>query len=87
MDFNELLKISKKYKLAAIKMEVGRASLPDKEFLKKVRKLADKKIILIFDECTSGFRRNLGGMHMTQKVYPIYVCLEKHWATVMLLPL
>lgn len=70
-DFDELLKISKKYKLAAIKMEVGRGSLPNKEFLKKVRKLANKKkIILIFDECTSGFRRNLGGMHMTQKVYP-----------------
>tara|TARA_Y200000002_G_scaffold382450_1_gene399553 strand:+ start:2041 stop:3345 length:1305 start_codon:yes stop_codon:yes gene_type:complete len=70
-DFNELVKISKKYNLAAIKMEVGRGSLPDKIFLKKVRKLATKKkIVLIFDECTSGFRRNLGGMHMTQKVYP-----------------
>lgn len=70
-DYEELLKISNKYKLAAIKMEVGRGSLPDKKFLKKVRKLATKKkIILIFDECTSGFRRNLGGMHMTQKVYP-----------------
>ena len=34
-DYEELLKISKKYKLAAIKMEVGRGSLPDKKFLKK----------------------------------------------------
>ena len=42
-DFNELLKISNKYKLAAIKMEVGRGTLPDKNFLKKVRKLATKK--------------------------------------------
>ena len=30
-DYEELLKISKKYKLAAIKMEVGRGSLPDKK--------------------------------------------------------
>lgn len=70
-DFNGLQNITKKVKLAAIKMEVGRGSLPDKNFLKKVRDLATKnKIILIFDECTSGFRRNLGGMHMTQKIYP-----------------
>ena len=25
---------------------------------------------MIFDECTSGFRRNLGGLHMTTGVYP-----------------
>ena len=70
-DFNHLKRISKKYNLAAIKLEVGRSSLPDKKFLKKVRQFATKnKIILIFDECTSGFRRNLGGLHMTQKIYP-----------------
>ena len=38
-------------------MEVGRNSLPDEKFLNEVRDLADKKIVLIFDECTSGFRR------------------------------
>ena len=70
-DIKKLNKIANKYKLAAIKMEVGRGSLPNKRFLKKVRDLATrKKIVLIFDECTSGFRRNLGGMHMTQKIYP-----------------
>ena len=73
-DFNNLKKISKKYSLAAIKLEVGRSSLPDKKFLKKVRQFATKnKIILIFDECTSGFRRNLGGLHMTQKNLPRYM--------------
>ena len=70
-DFEKLKKISKKYKLAAIKMEVARNALPDRDFLKKIRKFATKnKIVLIFDECTSGFRRNLGGLHMTQKIYP-----------------
>ena len=77
-DMEKLIKINKKYKLAAIKMEVARSSLPDQSFLKKVRKFATKnKIILIFDECTSGFRRNLGGLHMTQKVYPDICMLGK----------
>jgi len=70
-DFEHLKKINKRFNLAAIKMEVARGSLPDKNYLKKVRDFATKnKIILIFDECTSGFRRNLGGLHMTQKIYP-----------------
>ena len=37
-------------------MEVKRNFNPKDNFLKKVRKLCDEKIILIFDECTSGFR-------------------------------
>ena len=70
-DFEQLKKITNKYKLAAIKMEVGRGTLPDKKFLKKIRDLASKKkIILIFDECTSGFRRNLGGLHLKEKIFP-----------------
>ena len=40
-------------------------------FLKEVRKIADKKkIVLIFDECTTGFRRNFGGLHLTTGVEP-----------------
>ena len=36
-------------------MEVMQSELPKNNFLKKVRKLADdKNIVLIFDECTSG---------------------------------
>ena len=60
----EFEKINKhiKYDLAAIKMEVGRNSLPDEKVLNEVRDLADKKIVLIFDECTSGFRRCAGGL-------------------------
>ena len=39
-------------------MEVVRNEMPKDSFLSKVRKLANKKgIILIFDECTSGFRK------------------------------
>jgi glutamate-1-semialdehyde 2,1-aminomutase len=70
-DFYGLERIVKKFDIGVIKMEVGRNSLPNKNFLEAVRKLADKKkIILIFDECTSGFRRNYGGLHLTQNVEP-----------------
>ncbi len=70
-DIDQLYQIIKKHDLAAIKMEVGRSSLPDINFLNEVRELTNKKkIILIFDECTSGFRRNFGGLHLTTKVNP-----------------
>ena len=52
-------------------MEVMRNSPPENDFLKKVRKLCDqKKIILIFDECTTGYRENMGGIHLNYKVHP-----------------
>ena len=43
-------------------MEVMRNEEPKDDFLRKVRNLAtEKNIVLIFDECTSGFRRLFGG--------------------------
>ena len=57
--------------IAAIKMEVSRNEGPENNFLQKVRKLAtDNNIVLIFDECTSGFRENFGGLHKKYKVNP-----------------
>ena len=42
-------------------MEVCRNSQPNVKFLRSVRKLASKKnIVLIFDECTTGFRQDYG---------------------------
>ncbi len=70
-NYEELFKIVKNKNIGTIKMEVSRGNLPDVSFLKKVRRLATKKkIILIFDECTSGFRQCLGGLHMKYKIYP-----------------
>ena len=61
-DYDSLKKIVNKKNIGIIKMEVSRNHLPKNNFLKKIRKLCDKKnIILIFDECTSGFRQCLGG--------------------------
>jgi glutamate-1-semialdehyde 2,1-aminomutase len=44
---------------------------PKAGFLESVRNLAtEKKIILIFDECTSGFRETFGGLHKKYGVEP-----------------
>ena len=70
-DFEGLKKIVNSQNIGIIKMEVMRSEPPRKNFLKKVRKLAtEKNIILIFDECTSGFRSTNGGLHKKFKVNP-----------------
>jgi glutamate-1-semialdehyde 2,1-aminomutase len=70
-DIESLKKIIKKYSIGVIKMEVARGEKPNYEFLKAVRDIATKKkIVLVFDECTSGFRRNFGGLHMSIGIYP-----------------
>ena len=70
-NFDYLLKLIHKKKIGIIKMEVMRNIEPHDNFLKKVRKICnDKKIILIFDECTSGYRENMGGIHLKYKVNP-----------------
>ena len=59
-------------------MEPKRDQEPNKNFLKLIRKICDdNKIVLIFDECTSGFRENLGGIHLKYKVYPDICVLGK----------
>lgn len=57
--------------IGVIKMEVVRNMGPEDNFLHKVRKLAtDRRIVLIFDECTSGFRETFGGLHKKYGVEP-----------------
>ncbi|OUU12188.1 MAG: hypothetical protein CBB94_00520 [Gammaproteobacteria bacterium TMED34] len=71
-NFDQLKDIVKKNKdIGVIFMEVCRSERPTNNFLKKVRKLATQNnIILIFDECSSGFRENFGGLHLTYNVTP-----------------
>lgn len=70
-NFKELESIVEKNDIGVIKMEVKRNDEPKNNFLQKVRKLSKKKnIILIFDECTSGFRQTYGGLHKFYKVNP-----------------
>ena len=57
--------------VGAIYMEVQRSTPPAPGFLEGVRELATKHgAVLIFDECTSGFRRSLGGLHLHYGVEP-----------------
>ena len=71
-DIKNLIKIiNSDNKIGIIKMEVTRNFLPKSNFLKKIRDICNKKkIILIFDECTSGFRGAFGGLHKVFKVTP-----------------
>ncbi|MBI96476.1 glutamate-1-semialdehyde aminotransferase [bacterium] len=69
--FDQLELIVSKYDLAAVIMEVQRSESPTKGFLSSVRELCSKKgIVLIFDECTSGFRETYGGLHKKYKINP-----------------
>ena len=70
-DFSYLAKLISKKNIGIVKMEVMRNTKPQKHFLQKVRNICNKKkIILIFDECTTGYRQNMGGIHLNFKVNP-----------------
>ena len=78
-NFNELKNLIKNNPdIGIIKMEVIRNQIPKNNFLKKVRLLADQKnLVLIFDECTTGFRQNFGGIHKIYGVNPDMLMLGK----------
>ena len=70
-DFEELLSIVNQNDIGVIKMEVMRNFGPKDNFLQKVRDLATQRnIVLIFDECTSGFRETYGGIYKKYGVEP-----------------
>ena len=68
---DQLEAIASRHALAAVKMEVQRTQPPDPGFLEGVRELCNRLgIVLIFDECTSGFRETFGGLHLKYGVEP-----------------
>ena len=70
-DFSGLEQLVSEHDIGVIKMEVIRNMGPEDNFLHKVRKLAsERNIVLIFDECTSGFRETFGGIHKKYGVEP-----------------
>ena len=70
-NFAELEALVNKHDIGVIKMEVMRNMGPEDNFLHKVRQLATARgIVLIFDECTSGFRQTFGGIHKMYGVEP-----------------
>jgi len=69
----ELEKIVKQNRgqIGVIVMEPEREHGPENNFLQKVRRIANEiGAVLIFDEITSGFRMNIGGVHELYKVRP-----------------
>lgn len=63
--------ISQNKDIGVIAIEPVRHHEPKDDFLRKVRKIADEiGAVLIFDEITSGWRMNVGGIHELYGVYP-----------------
>jgi len=57
--------------IGVIIMEPQRNENPKKNFLHQVKQIANKiGAVLIFDEVTSGFRMNNGGIHLTYNIEP-----------------
>ena len=70
-NFDKLEELVKTKNIGVIKMEVYRNKEPENNFLHRIRKLANEhNIVLVFDECTSGFRKNYGGLHKLYNVEP-----------------
>lgn len=78
-NYEELLEIvNNNPDLGIIKMEVCRNFGPEDNFLQKVRELATERgLVLIFDECTSGFRETFGGLYLKYGVNPDMVIFSK----------
>jgi glutamate-1-semialdehyde aminotransferase len=77
-NYQELLDIVENNDIGVIKMEVMRNFGPMDNFLQKVRDLATRKnIVLIFDECSSGFRETFGGIFKKFDVEPDMVMFGK----------
>lgn len=70
-NFDELTLLVNQHEIGVIKMEVSRNRGPEDNFMQKVRQLATaRNIVLVFDECTSGFRQTFGGLHKLYGVEP-----------------
>ncbi len=70
-NFTELEQIVSEHEIGVVIMEVTRNNDPSDNFLQNVRNLCTRKgIVLMFDECTSGFRETFGGIHKKYNVEP-----------------
>lgn len=70
-DIEHLEALLRTGEFAAVQMEVSRNFGPEVGFLERVRELCTEHgAVLIFDECTSGFRETFGGLHLKFGVNP-----------------
>ncbi len=77
-NFDEINKIAKKENLSAIVIECGRYNYLSKNFVKKINQLCTKKkICLIIDEITTGWREANGGVYKLLNLKPDIVVYGK----------
>lgn len=70
-DLAHLERLMTEHSIGVVMMEVSRNKGPAGGFLQEVRSLATKHgAVLIFDECTSGFRQTFGGLHKLYGIEP-----------------
>jgi glutamate-1-semialdehyde 2,1-aminomutase len=70
-NFDDLRVLEQDKDIGVLIMEVMRSENPKLGYLERIREICDrKKIVLIFDECTSGFRETFGGLHIKFGVNP-----------------
>ena len=83
-DIDSLKKIlNKKNDIGIIIMEPMRFIEPKNNFFEKSKEARqENNIILIFDEITTGFKDNLGGLHLKLNVTPDIAILAKPLAMV-----
>ena len=75
--FKKAIKKNKK-NIAAIIMEPQRMQKPNKNFLRYIKQTSKKiNSVLIFDEITSGFHDNLGGIHLKLRINPDMAIFSK----------
>ena len=77
-EYKKFKKIISNKSIGIIMMEVSRNKSLNTKFINYVRNIAKKRgIILIFDECTSGFRETFGGIYKKINIQPDLVVLGK----------
>ncbi len=70
-NYSEFETLVNTHDIGVVKMEVFRNQEPQDRFLHRIRELCTRRgIVLIFDECTSGFRETFGGLHKKYGVDP-----------------
>jgi glutamate-1-semialdehyde aminotransferase len=77
-NIESLKKVVKEHDVGVIVMEPLRHTGPKDDFLKEVRKVADEsKAVLLFDEVSSGWKQNIGGVHLLLGVNPDIAVFSK----------
>jgi glutamate-1-semialdehyde 2,1-aminomutase len=70
-DFSQLKDLVREHDIGVIMVDITHNNGAEADFLRNMRELAiERGIVLIFDECMSGFRQTFGGLHMLVGAHP-----------------